>query len=235
MAYRKISASYRHFYNETPYNSAMSIKIKLDKNDFDLEDSHPSEEKIYLLDDAGNLADTNGVAAGLLELWCNAGGYTGSKYKVTDPDGTTWEFILDQGDGSEISLMTLRAGGVIPPDPSTINELIDQAGLARYRSVSATSDSLVADDTNKIVKSTRSSATTITVPNTAALGQGFVCAVLQGDTGAVTIAPASGVTLNDGATSIPIVGGKYKGVTIVQAVDAEGNFIADAYYVLGSI
>ena len=60
---------------------------------------------------------------------------------------------------------------------------------------SGTSRTLSSSDNNTLIKFTSSSAVTVTVPNSLAVG--FHCAILQAGTGTVTIVAGSGATLNN--------------------------------------
>ncbi len=101
MATRKIRADYKGF--------GESIKIALNKCDTDFEVILPPAELTFGLDGNGDFVDKYGVQDGLLNLWCNAGSRNGSKYRVTEESGFQWDFVLEAGDGSVVSLMELRA------------------------------------------------------------------------------------------------------------------------------
>lgn len=51
-----------------------------------------------------------------IDLWPNEAGTAASSYRCTLPDGSTFDFTLPAGDGSDIELSVLRAGGVINQD-----------------------------------------------------------------------------------------------------------------------
>ncbi len=152
MANRKIRVLYEHFYNQTVYGAPMTISIGLDKNDFDTTSIHPKETKTYTLAADGNLADTNGVRDGLLDLWCNAAGNTGSRYEVVDPDGFVWYFVLAADDLSEISLMQLRLQNTSPssPPPASFASFTYPSALTPLTALPLDAD---VDDLRSVVKS----------------------------------------------------------------------------------
>lgn len=153
MANRKVRVLYEHFYNQTVYGAPMSITIGLDKNDYDLTSIHPKETRTYTLAADGNLADTNGVREGLLDLWCNAAGNTGSRYEVVDPDGFVWYFVLSAADLTEISLMQLRLQNASTDSPpsagGTLTGFTYPAGLASLTTLPLDAD---VDDLRSVVK-----------------------------------------------------------------------------------
>lgn len=112
MAHKLITAAYKKFYNDLPYGSPSTIKIALDKNDYEGEVGYPAGEKDFELDLNGEFIDTNGIVDGKLSLWCNGNGNTGSKYKVTEPDGVVWEFVLQTD--SPNNLAVLRSQQITP-------------------------------------------------------------------------------------------------------------------------
>lgn len=152
MANRKIRVLYEHFYNQTVYGAPMSISIGLDKNDFDLTSIHPKETRTYTLAADGNLADSNGVRDGLLDLWCNVAGNTGSRYQVTDPDGEVWYFVLSPDDLSEISLMQLRLQNATPttPPPASFGSFTYSTAAVSLTALPLDAD---VDDLRSVVKS----------------------------------------------------------------------------------
>ena len=151
MANRKVRVLYEHFYNQTVYGAPMTISIGLDRNDFDLTSIHPKETRTYTLAADGNLADTNGVREGLLDLWCNAAGNTGSRYEVIDPDGFVWYFVLSAGDLTEISLMQLRLQNVNPtsPPPASFASFTYPSAVASLTALPLDAD---FDDLRSVVK-----------------------------------------------------------------------------------
>lgn len=75
-----------------------------------------------------------------------------------------------------------------------VAEEIRRLALGTVRTVSGTTDTLLAADNGCVVAFNSSSAVTVTVPS--GLGANFACRILQLGTGQVSIAPGSGVTLN---------------------------------------
>ena len=64
----------------------------------------------------GELKAADGESS--LELWCNADGLIPSRYECTMPDGETFPFRLNAGEGP-ISLEALRESGLSPAAPGS--------------------------------------------------------------------------------------------------------------------
>lgn len=125
--YRQVIGLYRKYYTNEPLANA-TIIIRLLTNSFTLEAGYPTTKTPGIVNDPGFSVQTdeNGNLPDGLELFCsgaNIGG--GTKYRVTEPDGFEWDFILDYGDGTPISMQTLRAGGLPASSPDTTNALIE--------------------------------------------------------------------------------------------------------------
>jgi len=102
MPYRQVTVKYKQLHDDLPFPGLPTIKISLDRNDFDEDGNHPQIEHEFALNAEGEFAAP-------VTLWCNAEGHTGSRYVVTDPDGHQWMFVLPHGDGTPVDLMQLRA------------------------------------------------------------------------------------------------------------------------------
>lgn len=125
--YRSITGLYRKFWTNEPLANA-TIIIQLLTNSFTLEAGYPTTKTPGVANDPGQAVqlDANGNLPENFKLFCsgkNIGGAT--KYRVFEPDGFFWDFILDYGDGTPISMQTLRAGGLPAPNSETVIALIE--------------------------------------------------------------------------------------------------------------
>ena len=125
--YRSITGLYKKYWTNEPLANA-TIIIRLLTNSFTLEAGYPTSKTPGVANDPGRSfqTDTDGNLPDGLELFCsgkNVGG--GTKYRVTESDGFEWDFILDYGDGTPISMQTLRAGGLPASDSVTVIALIE--------------------------------------------------------------------------------------------------------------
>lgn len=135
--YRPVAGLYKKYWTNEPLANA-TINIRLMTNSFTLEAGYPTSKNPNNANDPGQSfqTDENGNLPEGLELFCsglNVGGV--AKYRVTEPDGFTWDFILDYGDGTPISMQTLRAGGLPASNPETVIALIENkinASSLRY-------------------------------------------------------------------------------------------------------
>jgi hypothetical protein len=85
---------------------------------------------------------------------------------------------------------------------SVINENIIQANRPTITTQTGTSYTLTAEDETSIIRFTNGSAVTVTVPTDAAasLPDGYIVHLHQAGAGQVTVAGASGVTVNSSST-----------------------------------
>ena len=127
--FRPLTGLYRSFLNGQPLVNAL-IKIKLSKNDYDLEAGYPVEEKEIRTTDTGHLpADTS--------IWKTSRGLDGSKVVFTESDGFKWEAAVPEGD-APISVQELRANGTVVTPTATVLQLIANTDLDDLRDVEFT-------------------------------------------------------------------------------------------------
>lgn len=125
--YRPITGLFKKYWTNEPLVNA-TIIIRLLTNSFTLEAGYPTTKTPGNANDPGRSfqTDENGNLPEGLELFCSASSVGGgTKYRVYEPDGAEWDFILDYGDGTPISMQTLRAGGMPAENPATIIALIE--------------------------------------------------------------------------------------------------------------
>ena len=87
--FAQITTGIAYFYNQDLFSSPTEIIIGLDKNDYDFgtKREYPAFERAFVLDALGNFADSTQTEAGVLALWKNGRGATGSQYYIIYPDG----------------------------------------------------------------------------------------------------------------------------------------------------
>jgi len=109
---------------------------------------------------------------------------------------------------------------------------IDGTGVAKQGlpivTESTTARTLALTDTGAFIRTTNSSATTITVPTNASVAfpVGAEVVVIQAGTGAVTFAGASGVTVNSKDSALQI-SAQYAAATLKKVATDEWDLIGD--------
>jgi len=100
--------------------------------------------------------------------------------------------------------------------------------LLQYPPVNAqtgTTYTLTQNDNGAVITCASGSATTVTIP--VGLGKGFNCLIIQIGAGTVTIAGATGVTLNN-ADSYTDISGQYGAATLY-------SYATDTFYLGGQL
>jgi len=122
---------------------------------------------------------------------------TNDKWEATN-DGTTYGNVVTTADSGTVTSTMIADGTIVNADISS-TAAIDLGKIADV-TIDAKADSytLVLADKNKVIEVSKASATTLTVPadNSVNFPTGSQITILQTGAGQVTIAGASGVTVN---------------------------------------
>lgn len=115
--YRQIEGTFYNFFDNKPYAYG-KLKFKLSKNDY-MPSGVGQTPKTFPISEIYVGLNENGEIPAGFQLWCNSLSSTGSHYQVTEPDGTTWTFVLPNDEETPIKLEDLRIIGqsVIQTDP----------------------------------------------------------------------------------------------------------------------
>lgn len=99
----------------------------------------------------------------------------------------------------------------------------DNDAIYGYKAIlnaqTGTTYTLVSGDSGKVVRCTNASAITVTLPNS--LAEGFVCEIIQGGAGQVTLSAASGAAINNRSSHTKIAG-QYGAVRLVVVSNSGG-------------
>jgi peptidoglycan/xylan/chitin deacetylase (PgdA/CDA1 family) len=113
------------------------VRVQQTGGSYTLDETRPAAQDTYYADEDGALR---------VSLWCTEDGAVPTSYRWTLPSGEAFTVSLPYGDGSPISLTTLREMGVVPGDPTYPSVLaLAEAALEQVREGTIRTESVIAE------------------------------------------------------------------------------------------